>query len=51
VWRTDGTGMAGSAEIQPGAYTLSIGDSAESVSVLVNAGLTSVVRVIETARN
>jgi uncharacterized lipoprotein YddW (UPF0748 family) len=51
VWRTDGTGVAGSAEIQPGTYTLSIGDSAESVSVLVNPGLTSVVRVIETARN
>jgi uncharacterized lipoprotein YddW (UPF0748 family) len=50
TWRTDGTGVAGSAEIPPGTYTLSIQD-ADSVSVFVNMGVTSVVRFAEVARN
>jgi len=44
TWRTDGVGIAGSHDVPPGAYVLSIGEAGDSYSVLVNAGLTSVVR-------
>jgi hypothetical protein len=50
TWRTDGTGVAGGAEIPAGAYTLSVQD-ADSLSVQVNAGVTSVVRFVPVARN
>ena len=43
-------GRSRSAEIPPGAYTLSIQD-ADAVSVFVNMGVTSVVRFAEVARN
>jgi hypothetical protein len=46
TWRTDGTGVAGGLEIPAGFYNVTLGDSTEAVSVVVQDGLVSAVRVL-----